>query len=110
MFKDSLIAPLFHHFYPGHIFFPKPSSLVMVLAFFQWIRLSYPGFKDKLAEVVQRPNVSHLMKVHLQDLMFLCEFAIPTVYLHICSFFYISFYIKMLTADDLFISVNKFDF
>jgi hypothetical protein len=74
-----LIAPLFHHFYPGHTFYSNPSSLVMVLAFFQWIRLSYPGFKMKLQQTLERSDVDSMMKVPLKDLQFLCEFAIPTV-------------------------------
>jgi hypothetical protein len=54
----------------------------MVLAFFQWVRLSYSGrlgFGVKLQETLQRADVNDSMKVALKDLQFLCEFAIPTV-------------------------------
>jgi hypothetical protein len=54
----------------------------MVLAFFQWVRLSYSGiygFGVKLQEILQRRDVTDAMKVALTDLQFLCEFAIPTV-------------------------------
>jgi hypothetical protein len=110
-FKDSLIAPLFHHFYPGHIFFPKPSSLVMVLAFFQWIRLSYTGaLKLKLVETIRRNDVSHLMKVALKDLQFLCEFAIPTVDSCIFIFSFFLVIIFMCYHDIIYFQFLQFHF
>ena len=76
-------APLFHNLFPSVTFFPKPSSLAMVTALFQCVKLAYPKFKQALRSGLDKtgdvPEFAHRFTA-LKDIEFLCEFAIPVVH------------------------------
>ena len=79
VFSASFWAPLFHFLYPSNIFFPHPTSLVMVLAHFQFVRLAYPSFKEELLDIIKNDMICATQKLPAKNLRFICEFAIPVV-------------------------------
>ena len=78
-FRQDVFGPLFHHLFPGGMFYEKPTSLPMLLSHFQWIMLSYPAIQAALDSVLGMVELKANIKVAAQDLKFLCEFAIPVV-------------------------------
>jgi hypothetical protein len=81
MFAPNLIAPLWHHLYPNSQFHIKPSSFSSVLYHFLALHWSYPSFKDQLNSLLEIPadQTSRRYTNTVKDLIFLFEFAIPTV-------------------------------
>jgi hypothetical protein len=78
-FRQDVFGPLFHHLFPGGMFYEKPQSLPMILSHFHWIMMSYPDIRIALDSVIGMVELKANVKVAAQDLKFLCEFAIPVV-------------------------------
>ena len=79
MFMFDFFAPLYHHFYPGNIFFLTGASLPKILAHMHYVRLAYPHLREEVENLLRGKKLTPSMHVALLDFQFLCEFAIPTV-------------------------------
>ena len=79
MFTFDFFAPLYHHFYPGNIFFLTGASLPKILAHMHYVRLAYPQLREEVEGLLRGRKLQPAMHVALLDFQFLCEFAIPTV-------------------------------
>jgi hypothetical protein len=97
VFARSLLAPLWHHLYPNSQFHYKPSSFASVLYHFLALHWSYPSFKDKLKELLEIPadQTNRRYTNTVKDLIFLFEFAIPTVR---PTFVVFAFYIVLIVV------------
>ena len=81
-FANMLFAPLAHNLYPNGRFFLEGSSLVMIVMHFMYVWIAYAGFKQLLEQTLARDDLNDANRTALQDLQFLCEFAIPAVRVH----------------------------
>ena len=79
-FANEFIAPLFHHLYPGGWFFPKPKHFSNVVLMFVRIRLAYDTFKPDLAKALAKEGVKPENRCHLQNMLTMCEYLIPSVH------------------------------
>ena len=79
VFARDVFAHLWHHLYPGHIFFSKPSSFVCVLAHFTWLFMARDQVQNKLAELLTSDDLSPVTRAFACDMDFLLNVAIPVV-------------------------------
>jgi hypothetical protein len=79
MFAKTLIAPWWHNLYPGARFFLHPSSFPSVQTHLIYLNLAYPSFRDRLQEMLEE-DIAPRFKVVIKNMIFLFEFAIPTVH------------------------------
>jgi hypothetical protein len=78
-FSRNLLAPWWHFMYPSHQFFKKPSSFPSVTCHLLLLHLTYPLIKESLDELLADTELAPRFQIHVQDLKFLFEYAIPTV-------------------------------
>lgn len=78
-FANELFAPLWHHLYPGHIFFRKPSSLPSVVSHLLFLHMGCSAVLPDLERLCTANNTSSASKIMAQDLLFLFNVAIPVV-------------------------------
>lgn len=78
MTAADFMAPLFHHFFPNTLF-PWNPRLVLSTRILSLIRLSYPTFRDELANALAKESLTDIQRVHLVNLRSLCEWFIPRV-------------------------------
>ncbi len=78
-FGREIFAPLWHHLYPGHVFYMNPGSLANVLSHLLFLCLSRDQVQADLSKVLQTPDLSYDCEVMAKDLHFLLNMAIPVV-------------------------------
>ena len=78
-FATSIIAPLFHHLYPGSSFFTKPKTLTQATTLLTCMRLAYESVKDDIHETLLDYNLDQGHRALAQNLVDVCEFFIPVV-------------------------------
>ena len=79
VFANDVFAPLWHHLYPGHIFYKKPSSFGCVLTHMLCLHQSYPRVRVLLDAVIGLDTLHDEVMVMAKDLKFLLDVAIPVV-------------------------------
>jgi hypothetical protein len=79
VFACDVFAPLWHHLYPGHIFFRHPGSLPCVHLHMMYLHLAYPFVKDQLDALGLDQTLNPASRIMVQDLQFLLGMAIPVV-------------------------------
>ena len=78
-FANTIWAPMWHRLYPSSKFSPNPHSPQEPALDFLFMARAYPSFKNDLNEALEDNQVGKVGKSMLQNIKFLCEFAIPTV-------------------------------
>jgi hypothetical protein len=78
-YADSVFAPLWHHLYPGHMFFKKPGSLNSVISHLLYLQLGYPQYCSALSAVAAQDDLGARARFMVDDFKFLVEIAIPVV-------------------------------
>jgi hypothetical protein len=78
-FAQHFLAPWWHTMYPSGQFHTHMGKLPPVTGHLLLLHVSYPKFKEKLADAMNTINLAPRYLTYLQDLQFMCEFAIPTV-------------------------------
>jgi hypothetical protein len=109
-FANTIWAPLWHRLYPSSKFSPNPHSPQEPALHFLFMARAYPSFKDELNEALDDNQVGPVGKAMLQNIKFLCEFAIPTVRSHCkntsahvnISYLMHAFIEKVATADTIY--------
>ena len=81
VFADDIFAPLWHHMYPGHIFYKKPSSFGGVLAQLLCLHQAYPRVRVLLDAVLALDTLRDDIATMAKDLKFLLDIAVPVVHL-----------------------------
>ena len=79
VFAPDVFAPLFHHLFPGHTFFVKPSSFVCVQAHLVWLFMSREAAIPKLTELTEDHTQPPRVASYARDVLFLLKIAIPVV-------------------------------
>ena len=80
-FSQRLLAPWWHEMYPNGQFHVKPSSYPNVQAHLLLLHMSYPKLKWRIQQTMLGEDMQPRYKTFLADLVFLFEFAIPTVHI-----------------------------
>ena len=79
-FGEEVFAHVFHALFPDQNFKPKPKKLSACVTIFQYLRKSYPRWRDRLRAICDTPGAMysqyHGQALRLQTLM---EFCIPAV-------------------------------
>ena len=78
-FANTIWAPLWHRLYPSSRFYVKargPQEASMHLLFME---RAYPYFREELKEALTNEDVEPAGKAMLENILFLCEYAIPVV-------------------------------
>ena len=78
-FAQSFFGPMFHWLYPHHEAKLKPGSLNWAQSHFILIRFAWPHVKANLERVLTEENIQPCHRAMLDDIQFICEFAIPVV-------------------------------
>jgi hypothetical protein len=84
-FACSLLAPWWHFLYPGAQFHKKPSSFPSVVYHLLVLSKTWPHIKGKVQELRADVEIRGARKQLLDNVVFLFEFAIPTVPHHLFS-------------------------
>jgi hypothetical protein len=79
-FRQEVFAPLWHHLYPGHWFFKKPSSLGNVVIHLLYVNMSAAHILPKLKELLDNDKLKAQSRTMALDLKFLLEIAVPVVF------------------------------
>ena len=79
VFANDIIAPLFHHLFPGKKYAPKIMSHSANTTYLSYIRLAYPHFQQALSNALVNHNLNTKQLGLLHNLQDLCEYFIPTV-------------------------------
>jgi hypothetical protein len=78
-FAPTVFAPLHHWHHPGTEFFKDTKRLMHVVCYFQMLLMSYKEVCDQVRTSVADVSLDPAIRVALQNFMFVCDFAIPTV-------------------------------
>ena len=79
VFARDVFAPLFHHLYPGHQFFVKPSSLPSIMVHMIYLVMSYPSVKKNIQVLLNDSSLGPSEAAMVADLQYLLSVAIPVV-------------------------------
>ena len=83
-FANTIWARLWHRMYPGSKFNcinPSPQEAAMHMVY---MARAYPDFKTELEAAIAEGSADEAGKAMLLNIQFLCEFAIPAVFLPSC--------------------------
>jgi hypothetical protein len=78
-FANTIWAPLWHRLYPGAKFYAKTRSPQEPSMHFLYMMKVYHLFKEDLLAALADPGVSKDGRALLENIKFLCEFALPVV-------------------------------
>jgi hypothetical protein len=78
-FAATVWAPLFHDLFPGTQFFADNKNLSAVLGLFQCMQLAYSSLFAQVREDVADLRIRKERREALREILFVCDFAIPTV-------------------------------
>lgn len=79
VFANMIWAPLYHDLYPNSRFFIEGSSMPNMVSHFVYMWLAYQNSKQQLEDALVQDGLTLKSKIALEDVRFLCEFAIPVV-------------------------------
>ena len=79
LFADSIFAKIWHALYPGHTFFVENNNWPSCQAHMLYVHLVYPSIRVQLREAFEQQIDKAHVRVTLENMLFLCEFAIPVV-------------------------------
>ena len=85
VFSSDFFVPLYHHIFPDRQCNISKISHTALVTFCSYIRLAYPSFRMQLQNALA-VDISNRQRVLLTNLMDLCEFFIPVVYIYIQLF------------------------
>jgi hypothetical protein len=83
-FANQLWAPMWHHLYPNSKFYVDSTSMPSMCMHFMFMLLVWPEVKPLLMTAKTAPGLTGKGRVFLEDLEFLCEWAIPQVGSLVC--------------------------
>jgi hypothetical protein len=87
VFANDFIVPFIHYMFPTRTVKLESMDHTNHVAYLTYIRLSYPRWKQELAEALAIPTLTVRQKTLLTNMQDLCEYFIPVVCLNelVCS-------------------------
>jgi hypothetical protein len=82
VFAPMIWGPLYHELYPNSQFFVDGSPLPNMVTHLTYMRLAYTGVRAQMEVALERDDLTNRSRTALEDIRFMCEFAIPVVHTH----------------------------
>ena len=78
-FANTVWAPLWHQLYPNSFFYIDSTPMPAMVMHMMYMLHSWPKFKGTLVTALATENLNNRAKVLLEDIQFMCTWAIPQV-------------------------------